>query len=348
MKKILILFLAAALLLPVFAVAEIAVDPSADRGINPQRDLPNNPAIPGESMTTGLPTDLPYIPILVNIDNVAGAWPQWGIAEADIIYEMPIHGLSLTRLMALFAYHHPTSAGPVRSGRVMHAEMREEWDAGWAFVGVQTKAGTNVNDVIRELGLRKKSAPLLMNRLHMGDVSHHKGPHNHSINLQKAAATIADYDFPQRPFLFTDVLPESGDPATSIRLLYGGGNEKSYTNSSYAYDTATNLYTRFRNKKPYVDMKAADPKASLTFSNVIVQWTDLKFNGAASAPILTEVGEGNADIFTGGRHIAGYWVRKDLQSRTIFYDQDGNEIQLQRGKTWINITSERSTKVVYE
>lgn len=348
MKRILILVLALALLLPVFVSAEITIDPQANRGITPQRDLPNNPVIPGESMTTGLPTELPYIPILVNIDNVAGAWPQWGIGEADIIYEMPIHGLSLTRLMALFGYSHPTAAGPVRSGRVLHAEMREEWDAGWAYVGIQKKPGTNVNDVIRELGLRKKSAPLLMDSKHMGSVSHHAGPHNHSINLQKAAATIADYLFPQRPFLFTDALPEAGDPATSIRLLYGGGNESSYTNSSYTYDAATKLYTRMRNKRPYVDMKAADPNASLTFSNVIVQWTDLKFNGAANAPILKEVGEGNADIFTGGKHIAGYWVRKDLESRTIFFDQDGQEIKLQRGKTWINITTDRSTTVRYE
>ncbi len=348
MKRVILLMLVLALLLPALALAETVIDPKADRGITPQRDLPNNPAVPGESMTTGLPCDLPYIPILVNIDNVAGAWPQWGIGEADIIYEMPIHGLSLTRLMALFGYSHPKSVGPVRSGRVLHAEMREEWDAGWAFVGVQTKKGTNVNDAIRELGLRKKSAPLLMNRLHMGSISHHVGPHNHSINLEKAAATIADYPFPHRPFLFTDALPEAGDPASTIRLLYGGGNEHSYTNSSYTYDAAANLYTRMRNKKPYVDMLAADPKASLTFSNVIVQWTDLKFNGAASAPILKEVGEGNADIFTGGRHIAGYWVRRDLESRTIFYDQDGQEIKLQRGKTWINITTDRSTKVVYE
>ena len=348
MKKLVILTLAIALMLPGFAVAEIVIDPVASRNITPQRDLPNNPVIPGESMTTGLPTDLPYIPILVNIDNVSGAWPQWGIAEADIIYEMPIHGLSLTRLMALFGYNHPRAVGPVRSGRVMHAEMREEWDAGWAFVGVQTKPGTNVKDVIRELGLKTKSAPLLMDRMHMGSVSHHSGPHDHSINLQTAAATIADYNFPQRPFLFADALPENGDAATSFRLLYGGGNESSYANANYSYDAATNLYTRLRNRRPFVDMNAADPKASLTFSNVIVQWTDLKFNGAANAPILTEVGEGNADIFTGGRHIAGYWVRKDLQSRTIFYDQDGQEIRLQRGKTWINITTERSTKVVYE
>ena len=294
-------------------------------------------------MTTGLPCDLPYIPILVNIDNVAGAWPQWGIGEADIIYEMPIHGLSLTRLMALFGYSHPKSVGPVRSGRVLHAEMREEWDAGWAFVGVQTKKGTNVNDAIRELGLRKKSAPLLMNRLHMGSISHHVGPHNHSINLEKAAATIADYPFPHRPFLFTDALPEAGDPASTIRLLYGGGNEHSYTNSSYTYDAAANLYTRMRNKKPYVDMLAADPKASLTFSNVIIQWTDLKFNGAASAPILRKWVKATQISLpaAGTSRVIGC---AGSESRTIFYDQDGQEIKLQRGKTWINITADRSAR----
>ena len=79
-----------------------------------------------------------------------------------------------------------------------------------------------------------------------------------------------------------------------------------------------------------------------------MQWTDLSFNGAADAPILREVGTGNADIFMGGRHIAGVWVRKDVTSRTVFYDENGEEIRLQRGKTWINVTTQRSTEVTYE
>ncbi len=69
MKKAIVLMMVLALLLPLLAMAETVIDPNANRGINPQRGLPNNPAIPGESMTTGLPTDQPYIPILVNIDN---------------------------------------------------------------------------------------------------------------------------------------------------------------------------------------------------------------------------------------------------------------------------------------
>ena len=358
MKKLLSLLLAVLFVLSLAPVlAETTVDSVSNRGIVPQGrnaegKFDNNPVIPGESMTTGLPSSGQYVPILVNIDNVSGAWPQWGIADADIIYEMPIHGLALTRLMALYTENHPTTVGPVRSGRVLHAEMREEWDAGWAFAGIQSKEGSNVNVALKEFEARNKTHDLIFNintnkwGKYTANVGHHSSPHNHSFRVAEVVPLVADYDFPKRPFLFTDDLPTAGDAATSIRLLYGGGNESSYTNSSYTYDAATNLYTRLRKGRPYVDMN--DQSKSLTFSNVIVQWTDLKFNGAANAPLLKEVGEGNADIFTGGRHISGYWVRSDVSSRTVFFDQDGNEIKLQRGKTWINITTSRSTTVKYE
>ncbi len=352
MKKAISLLLILALFLPLLAFGQTVIQPSENRNIILNKVPENNPVIDGESMTTGLPHVGEYIPVLVNIDNVQGAWPQWGIQEADIIYEMPIHGLALTRLMALFTQDHPDGVGPLRSGRVMHAEMREEWDAGWAFAGIQNKEGSNVNTALRAFGAKDKDVDLIFNvntnkwSSYSTNMKHHKAPHNHSFHLKKAAATISAYDFNKRPFLFTDEKPANGDNATSIRLLYGGGNEKSYTNSSYTYDNAANLYARYRNGKPYEDLN--NPGVALTFSNIIVQWTDLTFNGAANAPLLKEVGQGNADIFTGGKYIAGYWVRDAVDSRTIYFDGNGIEIKLQRGKTWINITTDRSTKVVYE
>lgn len=351
MKRILALLAVLALLLPLAVAAQTTIDPTANRGIKPQRGLPNNPAIPGESMVTGLPVSAPYIPVLVNIDNVRGAWPQWGIADADIIYEMPIHGLSLTRLMALFAYNHPEAAGPVRSGRVLHAEMREEWDAAWAFIGRQLKEGSSVNEALRRFKTKDKPVNLIFDgggnaasglfRLMPG----RGGPHNHSANVRAIAEKAGEYAFPARPFLFADALPTAGVPVVHVALKYGT-EQSSFANSDFNYDPATNLYSRYRNNTVYEDKN--NPGVPLTFSNLIVQWTDLKFNGAADAPLLTEVGEGNADIFTGGRYIAGYWVRESVTSRTVFYDQDGNEIRLQRGKTFINITTERSTRVSFE
>ena len=50
---------------------------------------------------------------------------------------------------------------------------------------------------------------------------------------------------------------------------------------------------------------------------------------------MQSVGKGNADIFIGGRYIPGYWVRESTDSPTVFLDDQGNEIVLTRGKTFI-------------
>lgn len=51
--------------------------------------FPNNPAVEGISGTTGLPrAEGKYLPVLVQIDNNLGALPQWGLAQADIMYEL--------------------------------------------------------------------------------------------------------------------------------------------------------------------------------------------------------------------------------------------------------------------
>ena len=72
----------------------------------------------------------------------------------------------------------------------------------------------------------------------------------------------------------------------------------------------------------------------ITFSNVIVQSIKIKWKtGLRPDPVLT--GKGNADYFMGGKHYAGVWERKDYNSRTVFYGEDGNEIELQRGRTLI-------------
>ena len=90
------------------------------------------------------------------------------------------------------------------------------------------------------------------------------------------------------------------------------------------------------------------PGEEITFANVIVQsveyeWIDFE------RPIPTMVGTGNADYFMGGKHIAGVWQRDDVNSRTVFYGEDGNEIELQRGRTLIILLDWQNTgHVKYE
>jgi hypothetical protein len=58
-------------------------------------------------------------------------------------------------------------------------------------------------------------------------------------------------------------------------------------------------------------------------------------DGSKLKPIPESVGRGNADIFIDGRYIPGYWARASLNDPTVFYDDQGNELKLNRGKTYI-------------
>ena len=372
MKKIISLLLCVALVLGV--VPGLAstyrshhygnvVDAESERNIDipaPGEDgnYPANPLIEGESSTTGLPKDTDeYLPILVNVDNYNMARDQWGIKYADIIYEMPIHAQYETRLVCLFTHDHPTEVGPVRSGRILHLDLRDEWDSAWVFYGVQRFEGSNVNVEISQRGMPRREGTILFDGTNgakkwtpaFKDTNYHVAPHDHSVDLTKIAELVVEsgHEFHERPFLFTDEKPEIGVDATKVAVIANKGEGSYSSDAYYEYDADTNKYMRTTATGTYVDYHEKD--VQLGFENLIIQRTTLKFySGAANRPKLPDVvGQGNADIFMGGKYIAGYWVRTAQDQRTIFFDSEGNELQLQRGHTWITVTTNQ-TKVSYE
>ena len=47
------------------------------------------------------------------------------------------------------------------------------------------------------------------------------------------------------------------------------------------------------------------------------------------------IGNGKVTIFQNGDVLKGTWKKADMSSRTKFYDENGKEISLVRGKTWV-------------
>ena len=174
---------------------------------------------------------------------------------------------------------------------------------------------------------------------------------------------------------FTDDIPAAGDSGKFVYVKFGNENN---TDSRLEYDASTNAYIRYvkpakgedlpyrtntlinpvvkkvqgdgRNVKGLgvviEGMEAGDP---ITFNNVIIQQVDYQWiNFTRPNPKL--IGSGNADYFMGGKHIAGVWERKDLTSRTVFYGEDCNEIEMQRGRTLIILMpyGEKGASVSYE
>ena len=340
-----------------------------------------------------------YQPIMVQISNsyngigtmengnLYATAPVNG-SYADVVYEAcQTMGGSETRMSMIFSDTVPDYVGFLRSTRLTHVRLRQEWDCvfctsgyssadvpgEWRAMGVKNPSNRSVEDpgvvYVGDVGLGKpwKKYVRRLNGI--------KDANNELFELAKILENVvpADHVPANHTWRFTDELPEGGDSAEIIYIQFG---DKYDTDSRLEYDEFDNIYVRYvqmRNERdlPYresilqgaedVDekrngvlslrVKAQDrvPGETITFNNVIVQGVTMHWKGSSRPdPVLT--GTGNADYFMGGKHFAGVWEREDYNSRTVFYGPDGEEIELQRGRTLIILMgyNNRSTQVSYE
>ena len=345
----------------------VVLSMQADRGITPAAGvLDVNPVIEGESPTTGMPYDTSslYLPMLVQISNPEGSAKNlagkkvtsagigerapWGGQYVDIVYEGILYRSGQTRITFLFsdafAEMNSLSVGPVRSARIGHVLLREEWQGGIVYAGGPRAEENDSAAMFAELGASTKGVTFNLLDNNYQDYKYRvkgvKAPDNYNadvagIRTLVPATTVAV----PHPFLFDDVSPyiDGYETAYTINLDWG---HKRYI-SSFEYDEANNLYLRYSNGAPYMTFAGAEDRSDenseqMSFSNVIIQRVPYQYtNDNKIMPVMESVGKGNADIFIGGRYIPGYWVRESIESPTVFLDDQGNEIVLTRGRTFI-------------
>lgn len=342
------------------------------RNITPTAEaMEPNPVIEGESPTTGYAYDTNqlYMPMLVQISNPEGKikngskWIEknvpagigirapWGGQYADIVYEAILYRYGVTRLTFVysdsFEENEPVSVGPVRSARLGHVRLREEWGGGIVFAGGPKADDNNVLAYFKKLGATKKGVVFDLT----GGNSKQKpfkyrsekvaAPENYNVDVVGMRSLIPNATVASpRPFLFSDDINYiDGYPlAYSINLDWG---HSSWVSHLY-YDENNNNYIRYSGDYPYQTF-ASEPEIGndetaevMTFNNVIIQRMVYDYvAGNEIMPDMQNIGYGNADIFINGRYIAGFWVRPDMESPTTYFDDKGNEILLNRGKTYI-------------
>ena len=314
-----------------------------------------NPVVDGESPLTGEPFSGEYQLVLANIDTHPRALPHWGVASADLIYELPIQADGSTRSLALFLTEHPDSAGPIRSARVPMASLREMWGGTYCFYGYQGgRDSNNVKDWVTANSARKKFAsPEYLNGMtknsqwfpRSSDQSH-VAPYNVRMDMNAVlSGELAEANL--HPFVFTDEPLTRGEDVGGVIISYKQ-TSPAYV-SAYQYNAATGLYDRYRNGEPYIDGNTGEACA---YANVIVLRTDISWaSGNPSRPVIRLNGQGVCEIFQSGKYIRGTWVRdctetKNLQNRMVFLDENGDELPMQRGKTFIQIVDNGQPVVV--
>lgn len=272
-------------------------------------------------------SELPARPMVVSIDNVGDAVPQSWLSKADLIYEFPVEGKQ-TRLQAIYYGEFPEEFGPIRSTRPYFVDLTREYKGIFLAHGWSPEAREYLSTgVIPYINAANSS-------LDFYRVDDKVAPHNSYIKWSEVKSEIDSegwWDEKQeiRPFSFlSGAQVNTGDAAGYVSFEYTGAE------CEFTYDAETGKYTRTTGGDRYIDHETGE---DITVSNVLVQ--------KVSSAVLDNKGRlkidmcagGEAILFTNGVMVKGTWSREDLDSRTIFVDEDGNEFRLTPGNTWVEI-----------
>lgn len=293
-----------------------------------------------KSVTSGLDKTGPYKPIAVMIENTVAARPQKGMGKADIVYELLVENASMTRFMCVFNDNLPKNVGPVRSSRPYYIDLADEYGGAYCFFG-----GPEYKPASIYTRLKNSPLKIVANGItgkwgkYYWRSKDRKAPHNVYTDLTRIAELFEELPAAFH-FRFDAGAVMAGDDVTKINIPYN----KTTLNTDYVYDPQTKKYNRLVNKKPFMDGLDNTP---ITVTNVIVQNAKLTFTGDYKGRVAIDlIGKGDADVFSGGKHVKATWEKKDAVSPTVYRNEAGEEITLLPGNTWVQVIYEK-TKVTY-
>lgn len=275
-------------------------------------------------------------PVAVMINNLKEALPSSSTKQADIIYECMVEG-GITRIMPIFSsYEGIEKLGSVRSARHYYINIANEYDAIYVHYGQSAPAKKileknvidNVNGLTYDAGFYRDSARV--------------APHNAYTTGERIIQGIKDFNYStdyedthEKVLSFNeeDTELENGADANTVHV-----NFSSYSKPYFIYNADTRLYDRYEYDAPQVDDQADENDNVLTFKNIIIQISAYEcINPKNDLQELTQVGEGSGYYCTNGKSIPITWKKESKSSKTKYYTENGEELLLNPGKTWISI-----------
>lgn len=289
-------------------------------------------------------------PIAVMIDNVKEAWPQSSINDAYIVYEIIVEG-GETRLMALFKNSEADVVGPIRSSRHYFLDYALENDAIYAHIGWSPQAQSDISTLgVNNInGLYYDSGKARTEDANYWREKSKTAPHNcfSSINKLYEIAESLGYRIKSSnnsvlKYSIDEIELENGKEAKKITIPYSDN-----TTVKYEYNSETKRYTKFEKNTKQIDSKTGK---DITTKNIIITFAgnyvlpDKETKGRQG---LKNIGTLNGYYITNGKAIEIKCIKNARNSKTIYQDMEGNEINVNDGNTFIQICPLNS-KVVIE
>ncbi len=290
------------------------------------------PTCAHRSPLTGACTN-PDAPVLiVKIDDLGEARPQFHLNEADMILVEPVEG-GLTRLFAVYNGSLPDVVGPIRSARITDTDLAPAFgDPMFAYSGSQSK----LVPYLQATRMQMVGAP--QGGLGYSRLSDRPAPHNYVANVQQLLSRVSDSSTARLAstayWRIDATATESGTSITRARVDWPAA-QKSFIWDPKGHRWGIDVYSD--PLMTQIDMQRHTERAYTT--NVVIMESHLlasefgdKFG--ARTPYPQTVGSGRGLVLVDGKAIAATWRRPSKDALPRWFDAQGREIALRPGNTW--------------
>lgn len=290
-------------------------------------------------------------PVAVMVNNVQKAMPQYGVSQADLIFEIPVEG-DATRFMALYGdYTKVPQVCPIRSCRYYFPALSQGFDAFYVNWGcdetildyIQGLNLDQIEGITNTGGLFGRDQEKLNQGYALEHTGFFDGTRLVSYIESKGLRTDLKEEKKGAAFLFNGMeeqLKPEGSDCTQVDVQFGAQS------STFTYDAEKKVYLKQINGTPQTDAKTGE---QLAFINVLVLETEIS--------VRDEVGRKKID-WDGGANAKGYYIsnggvqeirwskdENNEESYLRFYDLNGKEIKINRGKSYIALNYANKTTI---
>ncbi|MEA4919591.1 MAG: DUF3048 domain-containing protein [Clostridiaceae bacterium] len=355
MKKVLILVLMIAAVFTACGMNETdnggkqtdtRISETPDEGEKGDEFVPDGNVNPLTGLCDGISDSaLEQRPVAIMVSNSYDSLPQWGISQADIIYEMLAEG-RITRLLAIFKDPSKIEKlASIRSSRPYFIDIAQSYGAVYMHFGGSVPAYNAIaerKDLISIDGIKGSWEGTLFFR----DPERRK-----TLGLEHSVYTTGEYienalaslnkDLSQaeQPSAFSfasDSSASGGSAMSKVSVTYSERN-KPY----YVYDASKGTYLRYQYGDPHMDAYLG---VQIEVKNLLVlrmETTDVAGNALKLVEVKTN-GSGEGYYFCNGKYIPITWEKNAYNEPISFYDAAGSELKLERGKTFVSVVTEKA------
>jgi hypothetical protein len=251
--------------------------------------------------------------------------------QADMIYEY-ISEFGIPRLTAIY-WHPPTAMiAPVRSCRLITVQL-EQMYRGMIYC-------SGANDYV--LGQVWKWPNVVYDYAYMYTWLYRTGdrvaPHNVQARPDQIAAHTAAANLPALNYDIAPAHPDASlpgaTPATTVTIPQH--------NAVWRYDANMHEYLKWQDGAPFSNVGTGQVHAKNLIVEHVTSYLDVNpANTGVHHTYNTEyyelAGEGTAEIYTDGGMIHATWKHPNRDLPVVYYDANGNPIDLNTGLTWVHV-----------